>query len=140
MDDSFSNLPLAKGILRRAKVIPIASAKTNPKILEAAFERIDEELLAGRVVCIFPEGCITKTGELNAFRGGVEKILARRPVSVVPLGLKGMWGSLFSRAPKEAKMFPGKFLARIQLRVGGIVAPEKATADFLRDRVGELLT
>jgi 1-acyl-sn-glycerol-3-phosphate acyltransferase len=93
----FLKLPFVGWLFRDAKVIPIAPAHENGETLEAAFDRIAEELEAGEVVCIFPEGKVTKDGAMNVFRTGVERIVRRTPVPVVPMALKGMWGSFFSR-------------------------------------------
>ena len=74
--------------------------------LQKAFDRIDAELADGEIVCIFPEGKLTKDGELNEFKKGVEKILERRPVPVVPMALRGLWGSFFSRRDGKTPMTP----------------------------------
>ncbi|MGE4131057.1 MAG: MFS transporter [Bdellovibrionales bacterium] len=100
----FFNIPVAKYILRQAKVIPIASAKENPKILEESFLTMQRELNEGEVICIFPEGKLTATGKLNPFRPGLQRILSTHPVPVVPVVLEGLWGSLFSR--KKGKERP----------------------------------
>ena len=72
--------------------------------LQKAFDQIDAELADGEIVCIFPEGKLTKHGELNEFKKGVEKILERRPVPVVPMALRGLYGSFFSRQGGKAPM------------------------------------
>ena len=51
----------------------------------------------GEIVGIFPEGRLTRSGELNPFRPGIERIVAETPVPVVPMALHGLWGSFFSR-------------------------------------------
>ena len=93
-------------MFRDAKVIPIASARESAETLDAAFDRIAAELEDGNVVCIFPEGRLTGDGQMNPFRSGVEKIVARTPVPVVPMGLRGLWGSFFSR--KEGRRCAGR--------------------------------
>ena len=77
-----------------------------PTALQKAFDQIDAELAAGEIVCIFPEGKLTKHGELNEFKKGVEKILERRPVPVIPLALRGLWGSFFSRRERQGPHDP----------------------------------
>jgi 1-acyl-sn-glycerol-3-phosphate acyltransferase len=67
------NIPLLSFIFRTAKAIPIAGAKEDPALLERAFDAIDRALADGEVVCIFPEGGLTRDGEIAPFRGGVEK-------------------------------------------------------------------
>jgi 1-acyl-sn-glycerol-3-phosphate acyltransferase len=139
MYHGFLKLPLIGWIFRDAKVIPIAPAKEDAEAMEAAFDRIAEELEAGEVVCIFPEGSITHTGEMNAFRPGVEKILRRTPVPVVPMALKGMWGSFFSRKGGAAMRRPfRRFWSRIELVIGTPLSPSEVTAEGLGRRVAEL--
>ncbi|MFT5501034.1 MAG: 1-acyl-sn-glycerol-3-phosphate acyltransferase, partial [Woeseiaceae bacterium] len=119
-------------IFRTAKAIPIASAKEDAALLDAAFDKIDAELEEGNIVCIFPEGGITADGEIQPFRPGIEKILARRKVPVIPIGLGGLWGSWFSRHPSgRLRRIPGKLFARINVRVGDAVSAGDATADNL---------
>jgi 1-acyl-sn-glycerol-3-phosphate acyltransferase len=91
------NIPVMRWIFRTAKAIPIAGAKENPELMQRAFDDVDAALAAGELVCIFPEGALTKDGEIAPFKSGVEKILARRPVPVVPMALRNMWGSMWSR-------------------------------------------
>ena len=94
----FMQLPMIGFLFRDAKVIPIASRKEDPEILEQAYEQIKSALAAGDVVCIFPEGQITYDGKLAPFKPGIEKILESSPVPVIPMTLTGLWGSYFSRA------------------------------------------
>jgi len=134
------NIPVLNFVFRTAKAIPIAGRSEDPVQLERAFELIDEALAKGEVVCIFPEGGLTKDGAIDTFRPGVERILARRPVPVVPLALRGMWGSIFSRrdgALRRARL-PRRFWSRIELVGGAPVPPDEATAAALESRVSEL--
>lgn len=93
----FMKLPFMKFLFRGAGVIPIAGRSENLQILEAAMAEIENALKRGEVVCIFPEGSITRTGKLDGFRPGIEKILETVPVPVTPITLHGLWGSFFSR-------------------------------------------
>ncbi|MGH8168624.1 MAG: MFS transporter [Woeseiaceae bacterium] len=122
-------IPVLKFLFQTAKAIPIASAKENEALLEEAFERIDAELEAGNVVCIFPEGAITRDGEIHRFRQGIERIIERRPVPVIPMALGGLWGSWFSyRSNDSLKRIPGRLFSRVNLRVGDPVSPREASA------------
>lgn len=139
MDYRIFKTPVLGAFFRLAKTIPIGSRNRVPEIYQRAFERIDEELDAGNVVCIFPEGKLTKDGEIDTFRGGVELILERRPVPVVPMALRGLWGSFFSHCGGPAlKHLPRRFWSRIELRAGEVVAPEAASAGQLQQQVTEL--
>jgi len=121
-------IPLLRFIFRTAKAIPIATSRENPDLLAQAYARIDDELAAGNLVCIFPEGAITGDGHVHTFRPGVEKILARRPVPVVPMSLGGLWGSWFSRRRGRLRKVPGRLFARIRLRIGEPLQPSQVSA------------
>jgi 1-acyl-sn-glycerol-3-phosphate acyltransferase len=112
---------------------------TSPSA-SAAYEAIDAALADGEVVCIFPEGGLTRDGAIATFRPGVEKILARRPVPVVPMALRGLWGSVWSR--RDSMMgrsrLPRRFRARVELVVDAPAEPHMASAGELETRVREL--
>lgn len=102
MHYSFYNIPIIKYLLKDAKVIPIASEKENAKILEKSFLSINESLKNNEILCIFPEGKISYDGQLNSFKQGITKIAMNNPdVDIVPLAIKGMYGSSFSRKDKS---------------------------------------
>jgi 1-acyl-sn-glycerol-3-phosphate acyltransferase len=90
-------------------------------------------------LCIFPEGKLTRDGELNQFRRGIERIVATSPVPVLPMCLEGLWGSLFSRQERSKKPLLGKLWSRITLRVGTLLRPEEVTADRIDREVRDLL-
>lgn len=123
-------IPLLRFIFKTAKAIPIASARENVDLLKNAFEQIDEELAAGHVVCIFPEGGITRDGEIQHFRSGIERIIERRPVPVIPIALCGIWGSWFSRQSGGGlRKIPGRLWAKVTVRIGEAVAGKDVTAE-----------
>jgi 1-acyl-sn-glycerol-3-phosphate acyltransferase len=125
-------IPLLSFLFRNAKAIPIAGAREDESMLRDAFDRIDAELGAGNLVCLFPEGAITRDGDVHEFRGGIEKIIARRPVPVIPVALGGLWGSWFSRKQTGGlKRIPGKLFARVDVRVGPPVGAAEADAGTL---------
>jgi 1-acyl-sn-glycerol-3-phosphate acyltransferase len=139
MYHGFFKIPLLGWFFRDAKVIPIAPAREDVETLDAAYDQIAHELEDGEIVCIFPEGQVTKDGNMNPFRPGVEKILRRTPVSVVPMALCGMWGSFFSRKYGRAMSRPfRRFWSRITLVIGEPLPPEQATAGELMRRVATL--
>lgn len=139
MDYRIFSTPVLGAFFRLAKTIPIGSRNRVPEIYEQAFERIDEELDAGHVVCIFPEGKLTQSGDIDTFRSGVEVILQRRPVPVVPMALRGLWGSFFSHCGGPALgHWPRRFWSRIELLAEAPVAPESATAEYLQQVVTEM--
>jgi 1-acyl-sn-glycerol-3-phosphate acyltransferase len=133
-------IPFLNWVFRAAKAIPIAGAKEDEQLMQRAFIEVDKELADGNIVCIFPEGGITRDGTIQRFRPGLERILAQRPVPVVPLALRGLWGSIFSRsAPAMGRLrLPRRFWSRIELVAGSPVPPETATAELLETKVREL--
>ncbi|HXH00625.1 MAG TPA: MFS transporter, partial [Xanthomonadaceae bacterium] len=90
-------------IFRTAKAIPIASGREDRQLKEQAFAAIDAALVEGKVVCIFPEGALTPDGEIAPFKQGVERILQQRSVPVIPMALRGMWASMWSRRGARAE-------------------------------------
>ncbi len=132
-------IPVLRTVFRLAKAIPIVSGKKDPEGLQHALDQVSRELSAGRVVAIFPEGMLTLDGEIGVFRSGVERMVERNPVPVIPMALRGLWGSFFSCDGGEPMTHrPRVRWTRIGLRVGEPVPPEKVTADLLRERVSEL--
>ncbi len=132
-------LPLAHQFFKTVKAIAIAPAKEDPEMLEEAYRRIAHSLDDGDLVVIYPEGGITYDGEIQPFQRGLERILERNPVPVIPLALRGVWGSWFSRyGGKALTGLPRRFRARIELVVGDPVSPTEATAELMEEKVREL--
>lgn len=131
------NVPLLHFVFKTAKAIPIAGQKEDPAVLQHAFEEVDAALARGEMVCIFPEGGLTKDGDIAAFRPGVEKILTKRPVPVVPMALRGLWGSVWSRRDSMLRRarLPRRFRARVELVVDAPQAAEEVNAAMLEARV-----
>ncbi len=139
MDHRIFRTPILSFVFREGRAIPIASAKEDPAMLERAFEEVANALSAGELIAIFPEGAITRTGELQPFRPGITRILERNPVPVVPMALSGLWGSAFSRRYQGvARLWPYRLFARIRLTVGVPVAVELATPERLQTEVAAL--
>jgi len=131
MDHRIFKVPLLSFFFRTARAIPIAPAKEDEQLLERAYARIAEELRAGELVGIFPEGRLTPDGEMGEFRGGIMRALKECPVPVVPMALSGLWQSVFARNREARKLFP-----RVRLAVGealraDAVTPEKLHAEVL---------
>ena len=132
-------VPVLNFVFRTAQAIPIASRKEDEALLNVAYDRIADELAAGQVVCIFPEGRLTADGDMNEFKAGVERIIERSPVPVVPMALRGLWGSMFSRkSGRLASRLTRGFFRRIELHIGAPIAPEDVSAGDLQQRVEAL--
>lgn len=140
MDVGIFRIPVLSWLFRQVKAIPIAPAKLDAAMMERAFARVSEALRDGQLVCIFPEGRITGSGDINPFRPGVTRIVERDPVPVIPVALQGLWGSFFSRVAGAAMTRPFRrgWLSRIGIRVGVPVAPGDAVPEQLQQRVAEL--
>lgn len=140
MDHRIFKTPLLGWIFRTAKAIPIAPAKEDPWLMEKAFIDIAQALHEGDLVCIFPEGRLTTTGELNEFKGGIAKIIERSKVPVIPMALRGLWGHLLSRSKENVfeRTFRKGWRSRLALAVGQPVAPLDVTPELLRAQVAEL--
>ncbi|MEY8878217.1 MAG: MFS transporter [Leptothrix sp. (in: b-proteobacteria)] len=142
MDHRIFQMPLLGWVFRLAKAIPVAPQKEDPQAYEAAFEAADQVLAEGDLLGIFPEGAITRDGQLQPFKGGVAKILARRPVPVVPMALNGLWGSYFSRIEGGVAMVRplrrGLF-NRVHLEAAPALAAAEATPVALQAQVHTLM-
>ncbi|WP_440878020.1 MFS transporter [Vibrio natriegens] len=140
MDKSISEMPVLKYVFRHAGVIPICSPRKCTETYKQAFEQIEQALHNEEVVCIFPEGRLTSDGELGEFRSGVEKILKRSPVPVIPMALKGLWGSFFSHKGGHAlTKRPKRFWSKIEVKIGQVLGPGQLDRHKLQQEVQELL-
>jgi 1-acyl-sn-glycerol-3-phosphate acyltransferase len=141
MDHNIFKMPVLGWFFRLAKAIPIAPQREDPVAYEQAFARAREVLNDGDLLCIFPEGALTKDGQLAEFKGGVMKLLESNPVPVVPLALQNLWGSYFSRVEGGAMKTPFRrgWFSKVGLVAGDAVPPAGVTPAALRDRVAHLL-
>ncbi|MBL8483967.1 MAG: 1-acyl-sn-glycerol-3-phosphate acyltransferase, partial [Rhodocyclaceae bacterium] len=140
MDHQIFKMPVLSFVFRQGRAIPIAPAKENPELLERAYDTVAEALAAGDVVGLFPEGRITDTGEMYPFRSGIARIVQRSPVPVVPMALRGLWGSYFSRkdGPAMSKPFRRGLFNRIELAVAAPVPAAAANPAALQQTVAAL--
>ncbi len=141
MDHRIFQIPVLGWLFKLGKAIPIAPQREDPAVYEQAFARARKVLEDGDLVCIFPEGAITKNGELGEFKGGVMKLLETHPVPVVPMALQNLWGSFFSRVEGNAmtKPFRRGLFSPVGLVAGEAVAAPQVTPEGLKQRVSALL-
>jgi acyl-[acyl-carrier-protein]-phospholipid O-acyltransferase/long-chain-fatty-acid--[acyl-carrier-protein] ligase len=92
--DSYEH-PLVKPFAKMLGVIPI-SAQQGPREMIHALREATKALQNGELVCIFPEGQMTRIGQMMPFRRGMERILKGLDVPVIPMHIDGIWGSIFS--------------------------------------------
>ena len=138
MDHRIFRIPVLNFVFRTAGTIPIASAREDPVMLEKAYERIDTYLKDGEIVCIFPEGRITDNGDLYPFKKGITRIIERTPVPVIPMALRGLWGSFFSRWGGDAMRYPRGLFSRIALVIDRAWQPSGVTPEGLHAQVAAL--
>ncbi|AJR09415.1 MFS transporter [Photobacterium gaetbulicola] len=134
MDRDIYNLPMIRSFCRACKVIPIDA--TDRKSVMKAFVGVNKRLGRGEVVCVFPEGQLTYDGELGPFMRGIDLIIKRSPVPVVPVAIQGLWGSFFSREGGRALLkIPKRFWSKVTIVAGEPVSPEETNSTLLREEV-----
>ena len=133
------DLPLLNFIFRSVSAIPITRRSDDPEIYRRAFDSLADALRNGELVCIFPEGHLTRDGQMHEFRPGVLKLLKEVPAPVVPMALQGLWGSLFSHQGQGTFRGGLKWLrSPVDLIVGKPIAPEGITTRQLFEEVSRL--
>ena len=147
MDSRIFQVPVLGWLFRLAKCIPVAPQKDDPVTYQRAFDEAAKVLREGDLLGIFPEGSLTRDGQLQPFKGGVMKILEQAKadgvdVPVVPMALTNLWGSYFSRIEKNGAMarpFRRGVFNRVGLNVGDAVPAAQVTPEGLQARVAALL-
>jgi acyl-[acyl-carrier-protein]-phospholipid O-acyltransferase / long-chain-fatty-acid--[acyl-carrier-protein] ligase len=129
--------PLLKPFVRMLKFIPIASDQ-GPREMIHSLREASEALRNGEVVCIFPEGEITRIGQMLPFRRGFERIIKGIDVPIIPVHIDGIWGSIFSFSGGH---FLWKWPRRVPYPVRltfGKPLPSTASATEVRQAVQQL--
>jgi len=140
MFGDFYNWPIVKYIFKGLKSIPIMPKRLDPKLFTQAFDTIEQELEAGKLVVVFPEGGITLDGEVRRFQPGIEQIIKRTPVPVIPVAIHGVWGTWSSRHKGSAFTgIPKAFMKQITVSCGDPVPPEEMDRVMIREKVLALL-
>ncbi|MFK8112052.1 MAG: AMP-binding protein [Rubripirellula sp.] len=121
-----------------AKAFDTILMMPNPKSIGRALKAAREGVKAGDVIGIFPEGTLTRTGQLQAFKPGLKNIMKGTDSPVVPMWMEGMWGSIFSfSGGKFFLKWPKKFRRELTLYIG---EPMKGSTplEMVRSRVQAL--
>ena len=140
MDHRIFRWPVLSFVFRHSRAIPIAPAREDAAMMEAAFAEVSKALAEGELIGLFPEGKITADGELCPFRPGLARILEANPVPVVPMALRGLWGSMFSRkdGPALSRPFRRGLFSRIELVAGPALPPQTASLPQVQLQVAAL--
>ncbi|CAH0533193.1 Lysophospholipid transporter LplT [Vibrio stylophorae] len=138
MDREISETPVLRAFFNLANVIPV-DANDGTKALRQTFAKVDEALLNGELVCIFPEGQLTYDGDMGPFLRGIHLIIRRSPVPVVPMALRGLWGGFFSRYGGRAIVkWPCRFWSKVTIVAGAPVDARSHDLEDLREIVLKL--
>lgn len=128
----------AKGMrfwFKQAHLIPIATKREDPEILNQAFLDMKTGLEEGHVLGIFPEGWITRDGKMKKFQPGIKKITSMHPTVVVPMVIQGLWGSFYSFEGKGVMKGFSLKRRRVTLKI----LPAISAEDFDLKKLEELV-
>lgn len=141
MDKPIFDSPWLNWMFRLVGAIPVESERRDPGNVRRALQEVSRALAEGEVVMLFPEGRLTPDGEVQPFRRGLELILAKDPVPVIPAGLSGLWGSWTSHCQGKAlSKPPSRFRAKVALTFGEPMAPHEVSRTRVEARVRALKT
>lgn len=137
VDAQYAELPIFKPFMKALGVIPISS-HGGLRIILKALREAGSALDRGDLVCIFPEGQITRTGTLLPFRRGFERIVKGRTVPIIPVHLDRVWGSIFSfNRGRFLWKLPEQLPYPVTVSFGAPLSPN-TTAHELRGMIREL--
>jgi acyl-[acyl-carrier-protein]-phospholipid O-acyltransferase/long-chain-fatty-acid--[acyl-carrier-protein] ligase len=129
--------PLVKPFAKILGVIPISSDQ-GPREMIHSLRRATQALQAGELVCIFPEGQMTRIGQMMPFRRGMERIIKGLDVPIIPVNLDGVWGSIFSfSGGRFLWKFPRHLPYPVRVTFGAPL-PSTASAQEARQAVQDL--
>lgn len=132
---SFLDIPVFGLLARRYGCIPIHSDPKERKMIIAAFHQIGDAFKGGEAIILFPEGALPYSPEIQPFMRGIDVILKRDAVPVVPLAINGLWGSPYSRKGGQSfRSIRGPW-RRIWVEVGDVMPPGQASRENLEETI-----
>jgi 1-acyl-sn-glycerol-3-phosphate acyltransferase len=136
IDNKFYSMPIYKFWFAQASLIPIATRKESEELLKKAFDNISASIQSGDCLGLFPEGWVTRDGEMKRFQPGIMKIIQRDPVSIVPISLVGLWGSIFSfERGKLLFKLPQGFRRKVKVIIGKPIKPGEYNSEKVRTQI-----
>ncbi|HKP02220.1 MAG TPA: AMP-binding protein [Chthoniobacterales bacterium] len=121
-------------VLRAVGCIPITARKAKDAMREAV-ARIE----AGEIVCLFPEGELTRIGSLLRLRRGYEIIARQAEAPVVPVWLDRLWGSIFSfKGGRFFTKWPSAVPYRVMVAFGQPLPADAADIASVREELLKL--
>jgi 1-acyl-sn-glycerol-3-phosphate acyltransferase len=142
MEDIYHRIPVLNWAFRGARTIPISSLLKSRKKFEEGENSAVDAIRNGEMVFIFPEGRLSPAGEIIPFKRGVMRILEQQPVTVVPVAIRGLWGSYFSHGGGKPalKGFPKLSLRRrlVTVKFGDPLEASKAALESMQQQVAQL--
>ncbi|HWL10269.1 MAG TPA: acyl-[ACP]--phospholipid O-acyltransferase [Planctomicrobium sp.] len=124
----FTELPVLRWMGRKMNVIPIRS-NDKPSQIVKSIQIARDALKNGEVVCIFAEGGLSRTGQLQPFQRGLAKIVQGQDIPIVPAYLNGLWGSIFSwRGGRVFWKWPQQWIRSVELHFSEPISPPKDVA------------
>src|ERR1700738_5151862 len=132
--ESIYRIPWLKPIFRLAEAIPLSNIRAKESVQEAV-----EQIKKGQIVCIFPEGELSRTGVLLKLRKGFELIARSADCDVVPVWLDGLRGSIFSfEGGRYFFKLPKRVPYPATIAFGGPIPASSAEIGIVRERLLEL--
>lgn len=131
IDEYIYQVPLINYFMRLSRAIPILPRKESVK---KALDDVSKGLERGDIVCIFPEGQLTYTGNLGRFKPGIEWIIERDPVPIYPIAIRGLWDSMLSRKYLRSKFpfLPRHFRLHVRAVCGDPIHPKDVSLNHLQ--------
>ncbi len=129
IDDGYYRIKFLHPFLRLTGCIPITSRRAKEAMRGAA-----ERIRAGEIVCLFPEGQLSRSGTLLRLRRGYELMARQADAQVVPVWLDQLWGSIFSyERGRFFTKWPRSFPYRVLVAFGKPLTPDEADIATVRE-------